>query len=529
MTTPKLALIPSAYKAGKLYSPLPTNGDGDFTFTRNSGATRVNKAGLIENVGESLGSQEVTNGSFDTDTDWTKQNGSTISGGVATVIANGSVTSTGANRGVQQDNVFVAGNTYDITFTVRQTVGSGIFQISNGFTLLFDATVTSELTTYTIRRIAGTVNAADDILCIGGRTVSDEFEVSDISVKEVLTEVNIPRLDYSDGGCPSLLLEPQRTNNITNSESLSNASWQKFNSGLATTPIITDNYAISPSGEMNASRLQMSLGGGTTSSDRAFVRQSLTSQTDYYFSVYLKSTNGAEQKLNWHFGSDDFLITVTDEWQRFELTRSGVATTWAGIGLRGNLVSVLGIDDSVDILVYGFQVEQGSNATSCIPTNGSIVTRAADLCFDSMLDNPVLTSDDWTLFFDVDCSEVGSNNKRISLVGSTLDDKLELNYNANSNRFSFTTRNGGAATNYKQLVTTERAKIAMVSTADGYDFYANGAFVASGTDGRFDASTMRRLSFDQGGTGSLPFEGKVYGLRYYDEAITSEEAITLTT
>ena len=29
-------------------------------------------------------------------------------------------------------------------------------------------------------------------------------------IEEVL--YNVPRLDYSDGGCPSLLLEPQRTN-----------------------------------------------------------------------------------------------------------------------------------------------------------------------------------------------------------------------------------------------------------------------------------------------------------------------------
>ena len=72
MANPKLALIPSAYKAGTLYSPLPTNGDGDFTFTRNSGATRVKKDGLIENIGESLGSELTTNGRFDTDTDWTK-------------------------------------------------------------------------------------------------------------------------------------------------------------------------------------------------------------------------------------------------------------------------------------------------------------------------------------------------------------------------------------------------------------------------------------------------------------------------
>jgi len=33
-----------------LYSVLPENGDGDFTFARTSTATRVNKDGLIETV-----------------------------------------------------------------------------------------------------------------------------------------------------------------------------------------------------------------------------------------------------------------------------------------------------------------------------------------------------------------------------------------------------------------------------------------------------------------------------------------------
>ena len=46
-----LVMIPSGYKAEKLYSVLPVNGDGDFTHDRNLGtATRVNKDGLIETV-----------------------------------------------------------------------------------------------------------------------------------------------------------------------------------------------------------------------------------------------------------------------------------------------------------------------------------------------------------------------------------------------------------------------------------------------------------------------------------------------
>ena len=50
MAIPTLTMIPSGYKAGKIYSVLPTNGDGDFTSTRSSSATRVNKSGLIETV-----------------------------------------------------------------------------------------------------------------------------------------------------------------------------------------------------------------------------------------------------------------------------------------------------------------------------------------------------------------------------------------------------------------------------------------------------------------------------------------------
>jgi hypothetical protein len=49
-TIPSLALIPSGYKASKVYSVLPTDGVGDFDFTRSGNATRVNSEGLIELV-----------------------------------------------------------------------------------------------------------------------------------------------------------------------------------------------------------------------------------------------------------------------------------------------------------------------------------------------------------------------------------------------------------------------------------------------------------------------------------------------
>ena len=51
MSNPILALTPSGYKAEKVYSVLPSDGSGDFTFDRANGlATRINKDGLVEEV-----------------------------------------------------------------------------------------------------------------------------------------------------------------------------------------------------------------------------------------------------------------------------------------------------------------------------------------------------------------------------------------------------------------------------------------------------------------------------------------------
>ena len=43
-----LVMIPSGYKEDVVYSQIPTNGNGDLSFTRASNGTRINSAGLVE-------------------------------------------------------------------------------------------------------------------------------------------------------------------------------------------------------------------------------------------------------------------------------------------------------------------------------------------------------------------------------------------------------------------------------------------------------------------------------------------------
>jgi hypothetical protein len=62
MATPTIAMIPSGYKAGTVYSVLPVDGTGDFDFTRASSATRVNESGLIELVATGVPRLDYTGG-----------------------------------------------------------------------------------------------------------------------------------------------------------------------------------------------------------------------------------------------------------------------------------------------------------------------------------------------------------------------------------------------------------------------------------------------------------------------------------
>lgn len=70
---------------------------------------------LDKSRGLVLGSERITNGGFDADTNWTKGSNWTISGGVATSSGANSV---GEDRNLKQFGAFVVGKTYRVTGTI---------------------------------------------------------------------------------------------------------------------------------------------------------------------------------------------------------------------------------------------------------------------------------------------------------------------------------------------------------------------------------------------------------------------------
>ena len=122
-------------------------------------------------------------------------------------------------------------------------------------------------------------------------------------IEEVLA--NVPRLDYTGGGCPSILVEPQRTNLALRSEEFDNASfWALSNSGS-----ISVNTDVAPDGTTTADRL---IAGANFSQVQGAIVG--TAGTAYTGSIYIKRINGSGV-VNLRVAENaDIPITVTNEW-----------------------------------------------------------------------------------------------------------------------------------------------------------------------------------------------------------------------
>jgi hypothetical protein len=140
-----IILTPTAYDNGKALCVKPSDGSGDFDFSRNSAATRVNAQGLVENVQilssnlvqngnfSEEGVQEISNGSFSQEGSELITNGDFSNGstgwdlrGVTTVYDDKANTvSTSSEYILLQNSVTTIGKQYKITYDL--VVDSGTF------------------------------------------------------------------------------------------------------------------------------------------------------------------------------------------------------------------------------------------------------------------------------------------------------------------------------------------------------------------------------------------------------------------
>ena len=343
--------------------------------------------------------------------------------------------------------------------------------------------------------------------------------------KEGLIEVvgnDIPRIDYTDSTDGVLLLENSSTNLVTHSEDFTDSSWSPTPSLVS----VSSNQYISPDGSQNADRLQIQ------STNSLAILADLVPHTinvNISISAWVKSnTNSVEKiKLFGDYGtsnavSSEFL--VTDTWRRIEFTFTPTATGNRNVGFYN--VSNL----STDIQIYGFQAEQGSYATSYIPTSGSTVPRAAETANGSG-NSEVFNDSEGVLFADIAALANDGTNRMISLsngISNSSNATLYFIPTANQIKYIYEVNSSQKCNIVANINVLLNNKFSIVYKLNRFELWGNGFKLGEDTNGTLNPQgTFTKLSFLRGAS-QLPFYGKTKELGYYDIALTDAELEYMT-
>jgi len=538
-----IIITPNAYKAGTLYAVVPTSGLADMDVTRATAATRVDESGLVNYA---LGVEEVTNGDFSNgSTDWTPFGSTFVVSNANPYNGNDTAlfTASGVNGAkVTQSITTVVGNTYHLSCYAQYNSGDqtqieieGVLEYPNGIG------VNSGVTTFTFLQTSFTATSTTSVVAIrerGGNNNASCY-LYDISVKEVN---NVPRIDYTGGGCPHILAEPQRTNLITYSEDFS--QW-----GTQDKIILTPNSVSSLSGDVNAYKIIP-----TSTSGVHKVRENLSTVSgDYTLSIFAKQ---GEYKniLLWDdilsgglgVNLDDLSIFRNQNNQSYNIedygsgwVRISVTLSYSSQQILPSLyiydnsatpkISFAG-NDIDGLYIWGSQIEQGSYATSYIPTSGSTVTRNKDVFTKDGISS-LINSEEGVLFVEIAALSDDSTFRGISISDGTYSNRCVLRYGGASNRLNVLVSSGGSIvfdslsilSNIKNF-----SKIAVKWKANDFAFWVNDVEVATSTSGNAPIG-LSQLQFADSINSSSFFYGKVKQLQVYPTALSDSELTSLTT
>ena len=354
---------------------MPTTTTGVATsfidFTRASNATVTDSDGKVKWAPHNL----LTNSeSFDA-ASWVKA--------VSTVAANthaapngtttaDTLTATSLNGWALSNYTALGSVSYTFGVWLKRKTGTGNIQITTDDNLTWTTvTITSDWALYTVAQspTSGTKSAGVRIVTSG-----DEVYVWGAHLYRSDLAMQLNTSAYP-------MYNPTTVKNLLGyTEDFSNAAWADTISGSGVAPVVTANAGLSPNGLQTADRIQFSLGGGTSTSDISWRRQSFSTiaNTPYAFSFYAKSFNGSTYTLNITnaIGVAVNTVTVTNEWQRFSAIANGVGGfVGFGLGLRGGQTPTN--SNTADVLVWGAQLSDSASLDSYVPVYGAAVTSAA--------------------------------------------------------------------------------------------------------------------------------------------------------
>ena len=363
----------------------------------------------------------------------------------------------------------------------------------------------------------------------------------------------MPRLDYS-GSCPSLLLEPQRSNSLTHSEYFGGLTIQELTAEY--------NSIASPSGFQDAVKFT---DNSNNARHRILKEAFASSQNDpSTCSVFAKKGTARYAFLTASNGNqvctivadlEDGIITHEESatsathkdiedygngWYRITLAIAGGNSTtsryWqCGISPSavptnyiGNIPTYSGSGDY--LYLYGGQQElNASYPTSYIPTYGTSQTRSFDSCLATSVSD-LIGQGQGTMFVDLTINNIsGQTNDPIpiSLKGSGSTNSYIALYDdgrVQAVHYGFGSVQANINLGFYGL-TNGRHKFAFVYSDNDFKLYIDGALAGVDTTGLVDAQNDVHLGYY-----NTSFNGAIKNHQslIFPTALTDSECIALT-
>ena len=564
---------------------------GDFTFSRGSNltATRVDSNGLIAKGRENL---LLQSNSFDTT--WTR-NASSVTSGQSGYDGSSDAwllesDSDGAVRVVRQTTTATGINTFSVyakagsvNYIALYSFGanSGRFFDLNPSTTgsrigsaLISAPIDSKIEDvgggwfrcsivvnwsasaawiYPIATDGSTITTTGDNIYIQDAQleqglVATEYIESGASTGLAGILEDSPRFDYSGGAsCPSLLLEPQRSNIVSQSEYFADVYWSKANVDVDLADV------ASPEGKNNAYKVTETTAGGQHSINIFSSYRPNLSAGSHTHSCFVKA-NGVNDIVFYNNGSSggggvnidlsdgtysNLIGTATsasvepyeDDWYRVSLIFTAVAgSTAPSIYLR-TTGSYIG-DGVSGIYIYGMQTEAGSYPTSYIPNHSGSgsVTRGADLC-NGAGDASTFNDSEGVLYAEIAALTDDQSSRTITLTDGTFDERIQLSYyTGGSNQIRVFIKSGGT---FSAVITTtltditEFNKIAYRYKSGETKLFINGSLIGTSAD-TFSITGLNVLQFANGDGLSNPLQGKAKQVIVFNTALSNTDLEILT-
>jgi hypothetical protein len=556
LSSTSLVVTPNAVKEGILYDIVPNTALGDLSVTRATTATRVNSAGLVEVVPYNLlqYSNVFNNGVWSVGSTITLTSGQVgydgtnnawlLSKGALQYPALGqSVSSSGtktlsiyakANTNTKisllcnsspssfyQDfnlsNGTLGPDSFGVVNALIENVGNGWYRCS----VVFSGDTTSFIV------FPDNIEGAN----AGSVYIQNAQIVSGSVAKDYLrteTRLNIPRLDYTNGSCPSILVEPQRTNlflnSVFNGTGSTPTSWSVgFATGTSAPAVSTKSTGVQAY-------------TFTTSASRQTIVQLLNyvSGTTYACSVYVENVTGTisvSEVLFFNgtgtqtFYKDGVLISSSTpivSGSRYTAIFLASATLSQQVRIGNGCTTTT--TGSVRLSMP--QLETGANSTSYIPTTSASVTRNADVISKTGISS-LIGQTEGTVFVDANLN-VNTNERRLITISNGTETQRIFVWTLGTTLY--TTFNSISVNLGNFPIGT--AKIAIGYTISGgnttYSIKVNNNALITGTAAAAP-NPLSAINLGSSATGVLILTDRVNLTTIWKTRLTNSELATLTT